>query len=181
MSLNKNNFDREQVRAELEQCQERIIQTLVPTLIAVGLISIADRENIALITLCSSFAVLYGSSLYVASLSYKIFRNTTFIQALNERNSSDSDIYWWGALSRYNQLYSPPLVIGYETTTISVVYFVFSIAFVIMFYEIQLLLSLALGFLLASVAIRIFIIPREAKNQLSAWRTVFKEIDDGDK
>jgi len=85
MSLNKNNFDRDQGRTELEQCQERIMQTLAPILIVVGLISIADRENVALITLCSSFTVLFGSSLYVASLGYKIFRNTTFIQALNER------------------------------------------------------------------------------------------------
>jgi hypothetical protein len=72
MALEIDKKDHDKVLSEISDCQGRILQTLVPTIISVGLISIADRENIALITLVTSFSVLFGSSLYVASLSYKI-------------------------------------------------------------------------------------------------------------
>lgn len=145
-------FSRDQVLAELEKCQDRVMQTLVPTIISVGLISIADRENVVSITLFACFAVLFSSSLYVASLSHKIFRNTTFIQALNEQDASESDLSWWAALSKFQVLEKPIPVIGFETTTISVVYGVFSIAFFFMFQEINFLLSLLLGLLLQLVS-----------------------------
>ena len=61
--------NRNQALTELQSCQERTLQTFVPTIIAVGLIAIADRGNFALVTLASSFAVLFGSSMYVASLA----------------------------------------------------------------------------------------------------------------
>lgn len=171
-----NKFDREQVRSELELCQDRIAQTLVPTIIAVGLISIADRENIVLVTLSSSFSVLFASSLYVASLSYKIFRNTTFIQAINELHTSESNDYWWGALMKFNDNSKPPLFIGFETRAISVVYFVFAIAFIFMFYDVNPLLSIGLGLILISVAARIFLLPKATEKMLRHWRLVINEM-----
>jgi len=38
--------DRENVHKEISQCQGRVIQTLVPTILALGLIAIADPENL---------------------------------------------------------------------------------------------------------------------------------------
>jgi len=167
--------NREQVLAELKSCQERTLQTLVPTIISVGLISIADRDKFALITLVSAFSILFGSSLYIASLAHKIFRNATYLQALDELDT-ESFVYSWGAaLSKFNQIAKPPGIIGYETTTIATIYIVFSGAYLLMFFEMNMLLSSLLSVVLATIAIKIFCIPRLGQQYLEYWREVLKQ------
>ena len=63
-----NEKDREKIEMEIAHSQGRIIQTLVPTILALGLLGIASPENIRDITLGSAFAVLFSSSLYVTSV-----------------------------------------------------------------------------------------------------------------
>ncbi|AWL12221.1 hypothetical protein HMF8227_01748 [Saliniradius amylolyticus] len=169
--------NREQVANELRGCQERTLQTLVPTIIAVGLIAIADRENFALITLVSSFAVLFCSGLYLASLAYKIFRNGAYLTALDELDPESAVHSWGAALSRFHELSQPPRIIGYETTTVALIYAVFSGAFFLMFYEIHLLLASALALVLFAVALRLFLIPRNGASYLNDWRQVLKDIE----
>jgi len=172
MSLNIDKKDYDKVLSEISDSQGRILQTLVPTIISVGLISIADRENVALITLITSFSVLFGSSLYVASLSYKIFRNACFIRAVTEQSMVTDTIHWEKALSLFNAMESPPKIIGFETKTVSIIYFVFSIAFTFMFYEMNALLSIIFGIILSLVAIRIYLIPRAADAYYAKWTNI---------
>jgi len=169
--------DRDKIIAEISECQGRILQTLVPTIIAVGLISIADREKFALITLITAFSVLFGTSVYVASLSYKIFRNSSFIRALTDRVTSKNTVYWEEALSKFNQYQSPPAIIGYETKTIGIVYLVFSLTYVFMFYELDPLITCILGFVLAAVAFRILFIPSSATKYHTKWKKVLDGYD----
>lgn len=168
----QRNQNREQALGELKDCQERTLKTLVPTIIAVGLTSIANRENFAIVTLISSFAILFSSSLYVASLAYKIFRNGVYLEVLNEKDSSTSEKSWNSHLQEFNSLKKPPLIIGRETTTVGVIYLVFSSSFILMFYEIHLLLTCFLGATLAAVAVRIFRLPKLSTKQKEHWEQV---------
>jgi len=172
-----HNKDRDKVIAEISECQARILQTLVPTIIAVGLISIADREKFALITSVTAFSVLFGTSLYVASLSYKIFRNSSFIRALTDLTTSDT-VYWEEALSKFNKNQSPPTIIGYETKTVAIVYLVFAITYIYMFYELAPLITCVLGSVLAIVALKILFIPNSADKYHKKWKEVIDSYND---
>ena len=175
-----NAFDqnRDQVVSELTGCQQRILQILVPTLISVGLISIADRDKFALITLISSFAVLFGSGLYVSSLTYKIFRNGSYLRALDELNPATRAYSWESALNRFHGLCKPPRIMGYETTTIAVIYLVFSGAYFLMFYQMNLWLASGLACILALVAVRMFLLPAKAAAYHQHWQRVLQEMQD---
>jgi hypothetical protein len=172
-----DDSDRQKVLDEITACQERILQTFVPTIIAVGLIAIADRETFASITLVSAFAVLFGSSLYVASLSYKIFRNACFIRALSDIAPKSSTLHWEDMLSRFNQEQTPPKIIGYETRTIAFIYMIFSLAFIYMFYAISLPMTLLFGTMLFIVALRLFLIPRDAERYHQQWLLLLNEAE----
>jgi hypothetical protein len=167
--------DRQKVIDEIAASQERILQTFVPTIIAVGLIAIADRDTFATITLVCAFVVLFGASLYIASLSFKIFRNATFIRALSDVTPKSETVHWENMLARFNQQQTPPTIIGYETRTIAAIFMVFSFAFVYMFYEINLLMSLVCSALLFIVALRIFLIPRAAARYHRQWLQLLQE------
>jgi len=169
--------DRQKVIDEISASQERILQTFVPTIIAVGLIAIADRENFATITLVSAFVVLFGSSLYVASLSYKIFRNACFIRALSEFAPSTGSLHWEDLLSRFNKAQTPPKIIGYETHTVAFIYMIFSLAFIYMFYVINLPITLLFGTMLFIVALRLFLIPRNADRYHEQWLSILTQTE----
>jgi|GEM_PF-6655017 len=168
--------DKDKIVGEISDCQGRIVQTFVPTIIAVGLISISDRENFALVTIISSFAVLFGSSLYVASLSFKIFRNASFLEEYNRILGSGKVTDWERLLTAFWEKQSTPIIIGYETRSIAVVYFVFSLAFLGMFYELgHTLILISLFAALIFVALRILFIPARAKNYRATWNDVLSE------
>ena len=170
-----NSDDRNKILTEISECQSRILQVFVPTIIAVGLISIADKDKFALITLFSSFAILFGSSLYVTNLSYKIFRNATFLKVINENNKTNEDeIYWENALSLFHTKIAPPKVIGYETKTIAVIYMMFSIVFIFMFFSINLFFSLVCGILLLLIAYKMLTLPNASNQYYENWKEVLK-------
>lgn len=173
--MNIEESDRQKVIDEIAACQERILQTFVPTIISVGLIAIADRENFATITMVCAFAVLFGSSLYVASLSYKIFRNACFIRALGDVAPKNNSIHWEDMLSRFHKVLNPPRIIGYETRTIAFIYMIFALAFIYMFHEIDLVMSIVFGMLLFVVGLRIYLIPRNADRYHTQWLQLLTE------
>lgn len=170
------DWDRDKVISEMSDCQSRILQILVPTLVSVGLISVADREHFAIITIICAFSVLFYSSFYSASLSYKIFRNASFIRALSERKGATTSFNWEAALAKFNSTKSAPRVLGYETKTLATVYLVFVLSFVFMFIDIETVLSLVLGVILVVVAVRIYLIPGYADKYLSNWKEVMSEF-----
>lgn len=177
MLFNEFEKNRDQVLSELQACQDRTLHTLVPTIIAVGLISIGDREYFALVTLISSFAVLFGSSLYVASLAYKIFRNGSYLQVLSEYDPAADMHSWNAALQKFNKVAKIPKIIGFETKTIAVIYLAFAGSFTLMFYGIHNLLAPILGGILVLIALQIALIPRMSATYLSHWRQVFSELE----
>lgn len=179
MSIKLEEKDREKVVSEISDCQSRIVQVLVPTVIAVGLISIADRDKFALITLITSFAILFSSSLYIASLSYKIFRNASFLRVVSELEDKEkTSLHWERALSMFGKLIKPPFIIGYETKTISVIFIVFSISFVFMFFEMNSILSVVLGSILLIVGLSIFFIPFYSEKYYESWKKVIQTYND---
>jgi len=167
--------DRNKVVAEIADCQGRILQVFVPTIIAVGLISIADRQNIATITMVCAFVVMFGSSLYVANLSYKIFRNACFVRAVTTLAPKDGVVHWEEMLSRFNREQAPPAIIGYETRTIAFIYMIFAGAFFYMFREIDLLSSALFAAVLFAVALRMFLIPNAAERFHRQWVEILSE------
>ena len=177
MEMKLDEKDREKILAEIADCQNRILQTLVPTILAVGLVSIADKKHFALITLFASFAILFGASLYIANLSYKIFRNATFIKAITERenNGNDSMIHWEKALSIFSKKAAPPAIIGYETKTIAVIFLVFALVYTLMFFSMQPVLSIVFGAILGVVAASILMIPSKSEEYYMMWKRVLEE------
>jgi len=173
--VNVEENDRQKVIDEIAASQERILQTFVPTIISVGLIAIADRETFATITMVCAFAVLFGSSLYVASLSYKIFRNACFIRALGKLSPDTGVLHWEDMLSRFHKAMTPPPIIGYETRTVAFIYMIFALAFIYMFYEIDLVMSVVFGILLFVVGLRIYLIPRNADRYHQQWLQILNE------
>lgn len=173
--MNVEENDRQKVIDEIAACQERILQTFVPTIISVGLIAIADRENFATITMVCAFAVLFGSSLYVASLSYKIFRNACFIRALGDITPKSNTAHWEDMLSRFHHAMTPPAIIGYETRTIAFIYMIFALAFIYMFHEIDLVMSVLFGLLLFVVGLRVYLIPRNADRYHKQWLLILND------
>ncbi len=138
-----------------------------------GLFSIADREKFALITLITAFSVRFGTSIYVASLSYKIFRNASFISAITDTNTTgERTVYGEEMHSRFNREQSPPIIIGYETKTIAMVYLVFSVTYIFMFYKMSPLITVFLGSILVLVALRILLIPSAAGKYRAKWKAV---------
>ncbi len=176
--MNIEEKDRDKVISEISECQGRILQTLVPTILAMGLISIADREKFALITSVTAFSVLFSTCLYVTSLSYKIFRNASFIRVLTERNAKHETFYWEEVLSKFNKHQSPPKIIGYETKTIAIIYLVFSFTYIFMFYEIDPLVTMMLGLILTVTAIRMLFIPNFSDKYYEEWTKILDEYDE---
>ena len=177
MTLKIDEKDKDKVLKEISDSQNRIIQIFVPTIIAVGLISIADKENFALITLFASFAILFASSLYISSLSYKIFRNASFINAVNSQTiDADYDtIHWEKAFSLFSKKTQLPKIIAYETKTIAVIFLMFSLVYTAMFFNINQFLSVSLGIVLVYISIKMLLLPSKSDEYFKIWQEVLKE------
>lgn len=183
MKLQIDEKDKEKILKEISDSQTRILNIFVPTILAIGLISIADKENFALVTLLASFSILFASSLYISSLSYKIFRNATFLNALNSHNEKKDDgmIHWERAFSMFLEKTKPPKIIGYETKTIATIFIMFSIVFAVMFFDMNAYLSLSLGAILIFISIRMLLIPSKTKEYYEVWQDVIKDYDKKEK
>jgi cell division protein FtsL len=177
MELNIDEKDRVKILSEISDSQNRVIQIFVPTILAIGLISIADKEKFALTTLFAAFAILFSSSLYIASLSYKIFRNAMFLRAVTSQKNNEKDnvVHWEKALSIFTKKVNPPKIIGYETKTIAIIFIMFAFIYTFMFYYIHPIASVVLGLVLISVAIRILFIPFRAEEYYNKWQDVLKD------
>lgn len=163
--------DREKVETEIETCQARVIQTLVPTILALGLISIADPQSIRNVTMGCAFAVLFSSSLYVASLSYKIFLNASFLQVFGRTDIKKNKIYWEDALSEYRKKHLP-MIIHSETTTAAAIYMVLSFMFFFIFHKVNLIASFVAAAVLLFNSICIFLVYKRRHKCLKKWQDV---------
>ena len=106
----------EKVIKEIADSQTRVVQTLVPTILAIGLIAVAasaslggsegaSRFRLDIVVGCT-FAILFSSSIYVAALSYKIFRNGTFLSVFAPTETGKDEVEWETVVGRYN-LHNP--------------------------------------------------------------------------
>ena len=173
-----NEKDREKIEMEIAHSQGRIIQTLVPTILALGLLGIASPENIRDITLGSAFAVLFSSSLYVTSLSYKIFRNAQFLKVFLSPEKRENEIYWENALSEYQNKHGLPILIHSETTTVGAIYMVLSITFFFIFYRVNMIASFVCTFILLWISFCIFLIYKRRDNVLHTWQDLKPIIEE---
>ncbi len=117
-------------KAEIENCQKRIIQIMAPTIVAFGITGISSigegsGENILFIFL-ALFAVLFSSSLYIASLSYKIFKNAAYLRKYAKKED-------WEKLMEIERGLYRTWFIGTETSAIGCIYILLSVIFGIIF------------------------------------------------
>lgn len=147
---------------EIESCQDRIVRVLVPTIVsfgitAVGRVGVSGGGVVSYDVLFAAlFAVLFSSSLYIASMSYKIFERAAFLRVLSEQ---DTD--WETVVSEYRSAYSPR-VIGSETSAIGWIYMVLAVMFGVLFLEkVWFPATAGATVLLFAVALRIWLIPRD--------------------
>lgn len=170
--------DRDKIEREIEQCQTRFAQVLVPTVLAFGLIAIADPENIRHVTLGCAFAVLFSSSLYFASLSYKIMRNGIFLQVFGrEYSGEDKKIYWENALSVYREKSDLPPLIHSETITAGAIYAVLSLTYFFIFYRVNLIASIVATFILLCISFSILWVYKKRRNIRKAWGDLKSDIE----
>lgn len=169
--------EKARVQSEISDCQGRILKVLMPTLLSLGAISLAKVESSPFLTLASAFAVLFSSSLYIASLSYKIFRNATFLKVLIA-HAPDQTNSWEDALIRFNGLKKPPFFIGYETRTIGFIYLIFAACFYVMFKDVAYGWAIGLGLAIACIAARILLIPTRVTQMTKQWEDSLCEMSD---
>lgn len=177
--------DWHKIRREIEQCQARVLQTLVPTILSLGLIAFSRFVNEAevgsppYITMGATFAVLLASSLYIASLSYKIFMNAGFLSVFAEKKPDT--IYWEDVVVKFRELAGRPRIIHSETTTAAMIYIILTAIYVFIFASLSAVRA-SLGamvfliistLLLISVAIRIYWAFYDSKNQKDAWQQIY--------
>ncbi len=176
--ISLDESDRERIETELRQCQARVVQTLVPTILALGLIALAESARIRDISLGCAFAVLFSSSLYVASLSYKIIRNAEFLKVFASPEIGDNKICWEYALSAYRKTYGNPLVIHSETTTAATIYSVLSLAFFFIFYRVNLIASIVGTVVLLFVSFGIFLTYKRSNKVTERWEKLKATLEE---
>ena len=173
VSLDEN--DRNKIEAEIAQYQARVIQTLVPTILALGLLAIANPANIDKpIALGCAFAILFSSGLYVASLSYKIFMNATFLRTFS--NIEPNKIYWEEAISEYRH-YRRVLLFQSETATAAIIYAVLALTFLFIFYEVNPVASALGALLLLLVAFSIWMIYARRTSYANTWKDLKPHLE----
>lgn len=153
---------RDTLNREIESSQERIVNVLVPTIISFGITAIGNSgvgQAAALdydILFGALFAVQFTSSLYIASLSYKIFERAAFLRRLTEDEAD-----WETVINVYRNNYAP-WFISSETTTIGWIYVVLAVLFGLLFFgKVPTLHVAAAATILFAIAIRIWVVPRE--------------------
>ncbi len=174
MSVDEKDLKR--VQTELSQCQARVLQTLVPTILGFGLIAIANPQSIRDVTLGCNFAILFSSSLYVASLSYKIFRNAAFLRTFLTAEVEKNKIYWEKVLSKYWEEHHP-FPIHSETTTAGFIYVVLALTFLFIFYKVDPIAASIGTVLLLLVALSIFMIYVKKGNYQKTWEDIKEALE----
>jgi len=147
---------------EIESCQDRIVRVLVPTIISFGITAVGRVGVDATATVSyeilfgALFAVLFSSSLYIASMSYKIFERAAFLRVLSGQETD-----WETVVREYRSRYAPR-IIGSETTAIGWIYMVLAVLFGGLFLgRVWLPAVAAAAVALFAVAFRIWLIPRQ--------------------
>ncbi|NIV03606.1 hypothetical protein GWN26_13275 [Candidatus Saccharibacteria bacterium] len=175
-SITVDSGDLEKVKNEIDQMQTRVIQILVPTILGFGLIAIADPQSIRDITMGCAFAILFSSSLFVTALSYKIFRNASFLQIFAKAESTRETVYWEDALSDFRKKGGVPRIVHSETTAVATIYAVMAFTYFFMFYRISLVAAAVLSLILLIVAIRMFLLYQNLEKFDNTWKKVKKGI-----
>ena len=165
---------RQKIENEISQCQARVAQTLVPTILAMGLLAVADPKNIRVVTLGCAFAVLFSSGTYVASLTYKIFRNASFLKVFVVAP-------WETALSKYrgnsvlNRFFWP---IGSESCAAGAIYLALAATFFFIFYTVNRPASIVCTAILTMNALSIFLVYKRASKMDKAWEEVKLHLEE---
>lgn len=180
-SLSLSEADVSALNTEIESCQDRIVRVLVPTIISFGITSIGQvgvGASGALnyeILFGALFSVLFSSSLYITSMSYKIFERAAFLRVLTGDRTD-----WETVVHRYRKRYSPR-IIGSETSTISLIYMVLSILFGAVFWgKMPTPVVVGATVVLFVIAFRIWLIPRQRFEERTARRveSVVESLED---
>ena len=103
-SVTLDDKSREKVIKEISELQARVLQTLVPTILALGLIAVAASAKLGSsdgtggfepkIIMGCTFAILFTSGLFVAALSYKIQFNGNCLRVFPPRDSKKGEVDW---------------------------------------------------------------------------------------
>ncbi len=126
--------DRDKVMEETSQCQARVVQTMVPTILALGLLAVAPPGNLDGIALGCAFAIVFCSGLYVACLSFKIFRNAAFLSVFSDWiDRKDGTINFEDLIGRYRGG-GRAFPIHSETTTAGIIYLALAATFFYIFH-----------------------------------------------
>lgn len=154
---------REKISSEIKECQDRVVRVLVPTIISFGLASVgnmgaqggvifSDR-----IVFGALFAVLFSSSLYIASLSYKIFERAAFLRYFARE---EERLEWEEVVQRYREEHSPRFI-GSETSAVAWIYTTLAVTFGVLFWDqFDPLVVGGCTLVLLAVAIRIWLLPQ---------------------
>ena len=140
MNIRTDKKSRDKVEQELFQLQSRVIQTLVPTILGIGLVSvgtvaIGGQPEPTKVTAGATFAILFTTSLYIASLTFKIFMNAAFLSVFDP-STEQGKISWEEAVGKYRRgIY----LLGFlraESMAIGIIYVVLAATFLYMFFDV---------------------------------------------
>ena len=173
-----SNKDRDKVMDEISQCQARVLQTMVPTILALGLLAIAQKDSIPGLALGCGFAILFCSGLYVAALSHKIFRNAGFLAIFSDNLlQDDHTINWESVLNRYPGTHRE-FPIYSETTTAGTIYLALALTYFYVFFAKNPIAVNICTVLLIGVSALIFYTYFRREIHRERWKKVKKEIEE---
>ncbi|MFC1947531.1 hypothetical protein ACFLXY_06400 [Chloroflexota bacterium] len=186
MQVDERDWDK--VTKEIEQCQSRVLQTLVPTVLALGLIGFSGMSMSTessfppYFAMGATFAVLLATSLYIASLSYKIFMNGTFLSVFAPKQS---DIIYWERVVKLfrGEPSGKPKIIHSETTTAGTIYMILALTYIFIFASIDavreslgaLIFLIISGIILLGVAFTIFWTYQRYDTLKANWEKIKEE------
>lgn len=165
--------DREKLVSEISKCQERITQILGPTIFALGVLGVSDIEKQMEMTMTCMFSVLFLSGMFILTLSYKIYRNASFIKVFSTKNNKE--VYWENMLAEFRKEEKLPPIIHAEATTIGVVYLVMSVVFFMLFKR-HFIFASFFTCLLLIIPISMFCIYAKSKHYDSIWKKIKSDI-----
>tara|TARA_B100001964_G_C14021177_1_gene503919 strand:- start:199 stop:777 length:579 start_codon:yes stop_codon:yes gene_type:complete len=128
--------DRAKVEKEISSLQQRVIRIIIPTMLSIGLVSIAGTEEYGKVAMAGTFAILMSSGMFVAALSYKIFQNAAFLRVFVTPVGDPAELSWEDALIRFRRGWIS-LIIPTETTAAAIIYFLFAGAYLYAFKDVD--------------------------------------------
>jgi hypothetical protein len=169
MDFKENDY--KYVTEEMQRCQKRIASTIVSLILSIGLIGTSKftGTKVAHISMYSHFGVLLCASLYISSLTFKIFRNAAFIQYMNAIQNIPA---WEAVLEKFNEKTRVSL---YETTAVWFIFLFLDLAYCVL-YITEDWIFVVISFIILLIPLILILLFMRKRYYVNKWKDSLEEL-----